>query len=329
MLYIRNDSTNPYFNIALEEYILKKSLSSDKTFVILYINNPAIIIGKHQNTIEEINRDYVEEKDIKVVRRMSGGGAVYHDEGNLNFTYIIKTGREDVSNFKKFTLPIIKALDKMGIKAELSGRNDLTIDGKKFSGNAQYYHKNRLLHHGTLLFNSHMENLTKALNVKKEKIQSKGIKSIRSRVTNIVDYLPEKWTIEEFKELLLKYLFEDQGTINEYNLTKEDISNINRLVKEKYDTWEWNWGESPAFDIQRSHRFPIGLIDVRLNVSKGIITSCKIYGDFFGSEDIEDLEKTLEGVKYRKEDLTLILANIPLNHYFGKITTEDFINILI
>jgi len=329
VLYIRNDSTNPYFNIALEEYILKKSLSSDKTFVILYINNPAIIIGKHQNTIEEINRDYVEEKDIKVVRRMSGGGAVYHDEGNLNFTYIIKTGREDVSNFKKFTLPIIKALDKMGIKAELSGRNDLTIDGKKFSGNAQYYHKNRLLHHGTLLFNSHMENLTKALNVKKEKIQSKGIKSIRSRVTNIVDYLPEKWTIEEFKELLLKYLFEDQGTINEYNLTKEDISNINRLVKEKYDTWEWNWGESPAFDIQRSHRFPIGLIDVRLNVSKGIITSCKIYGDFFGSEDIEDLEKTLEGVKYRKEDLTLILANIPLNHYFGKITTEDFINILI
>ena len=187
----------------------------------------------------------------------------------------------------------IRDRDKMGIKAELSGRNDLTIDGKKFSGNAQYYHKNRLLHHGTLLFNSHMENLTKALNVKKEKIQSKGIKSIRSRVTNIVDYLPEKWTIEEFKELLLKYLFEDQGTINEYNLTKEDISNINRLVKEKYDTWEWNWGESPAFDIQRSHRFPIGLIDVRLNVSKGIITSCKIYGDFFGSEDIEDLEKTL------------------------------------
>ena len=329
MLYVRNNSTNPYFNIALEEYILKKSLSTDKTFVILYINNPAIIIGKHQNTIEEINKDYVDEKDIKVVRRMSGGGAVYHDEGNLNFTYIIKTGKEDVSNFKKFTLPIIKALDKMGIKAELSGRNDLTIDGKKFSGNAQYYHKNRLLHHGTLLFNSHMENLAKALNVKKEKIQSKGIKSVRSRVTNISEYLPIKGTIEEFRELLLKYLFENQEIINEYQLTDEDIDKVNQLVGEKYDTWEWNWGESPAFDIQKSYRFPIGLIDVRLNVSKGFITDCKIYGDFFASENIEDLERILVGKRYRKEDLYLVLNKVQINQYFGNITKEDFINIII
>lgn len=329
MLYVRNNSTNPYFNIALEEYILKKSLSTDKTFVILYINNPAIIIGKHQNTIEEINKDYVDEKDIKVVRRMSGGGAVYHDEGNLNFTYIIKTGKEDVSNFKKFTLPIIKALDKMGIKAELSGRNDLTIDGKKFSGNAQYYHKNRLLHHGTLLFNSHMENLAKALNVKKEKIQSKGIKSVRSRVTNISEYLPIKGTIEEFRELLLKYLFENQEIINEYQLTDEDIDKVNQLVGEKYDTWDWNWGESPAFDIQKSYRFPIGLIDVRLNVSKGFITDCKIYGDFFASENIEDLERMLVGKRYRKEDLYLALNKVQINQYFGNITKEDFINIII
>ena len=329
MLYVRNNSTNPYFNIALEEYILKKSLSTDKTFVILYINNPAIIIGKHQNTIEEINKDYVDEKDIKVVRRMSGGGAVYHDEGNLNFTYIIKTGKEDVSNFKKFTLPIIKALDKMGIKAELSGRNDLTIDGKKFSGNAQYYHKNRLLHHGTLLFNSHMENLAKALNVKKEKIQSKGIKSVRSRVTNISEYLPIKGTIEEFRELLLKYLFENQEIINEYQLTDEDIDKVNQLVGEKYDTWDWNWGESPAFDIQKSYRFPIGLIDVRLNVSKGFITDCKIYGDFFASENIEDLERILVGKRYRKEDLYLVLNKVQINQYFGNITKEDFINIII
>lgn len=329
MLYVRNNFTNPYFNIALEEYILKKSLSTDKTFVILYINNPAIIIGKHQNTIEEINKDYVDEKDIKVVRRMSGGGAVYHDEGNLNFTYIIKTGKEDVSNFKKFTLPIIKALDKMGIKAELSGRNDLTIDGKKFSGNAQYYHKNRLLHHGTLLFNSHMENLAKALNVKKEKIQSKGIKSVRSRVTNISEYLPIKGTIEEFRELLLKYLFENQEIINEYQLTDEDIDKVNQLVGEKYDTWDWNWGESPAFDIQKSYRFPIGLIDVRLNVSKGFITDCKIYGDFFASENIEDLERMLVGKRYRKEDLYLALNKVQINQYFGNITKEDFINIII
>src|SRR5690554_1267037 len=281
MLYVKNDSNNAYFNIALEEYILKKSLSSDETFVILYINDPAIIIGKHQNTIEEVNSEYVKENNIYVVRRMSGGGAVYHDEGNLNFTYILKAGKEDVSNFKKFTLPIIKALDKMGIKTELSGRNDLTIDGKKFSGNAQYYHKNRLLHHGTILFNSKMENLSKALNVKQEKIQSKGIKSVRSRVTNIIDYLPKKRSIDEFKELLVTYLFEEEGAVKEYKLTDEDIENVNQLVKEKYDTWEWNWGESPDFDIQKSKRFPIGLIDVRLNVSEGRIKNCRIFGDFF------------------------------------------------
>lgn len=329
MLYVKNDSNNAYFNIALEEYILKKSLSSDETFVILYINDPAIIIGKHQNTIEEVNSEYVKENNIYVVRRMSGGGAVYHDEGNLNFTYILKAGKEDVNNFKKFTLPIIKALDKMGIKVELSGRNDLTIDGKKFSGNAQYYHKNRLLHHGTILFNSKMENLSKALNVKQEKIQSKGIKSVRSRVTNIIDYLPNKGSIQEFKELLIKYLFEEEGAVKEYKLTQEDIENVNKLVREKYDTWEWNWGESPAFDIQKSNRFPIGLIDVRLNVSDGLIAKCRIFGDFFGSGDVEDIEKKLEGVKYREKEIIEALNDTPIEQYFGNITKDEFLRCII
>lgn len=329
MLYVRNDSNNAYFNIALEEYMFKRSLITGETYVILYINNPAIIIGKHQNTIEEVNSQYVKENNILVVRRMSGGGAVYHDEGNLNFTYIIKADKEDVNNFKKFTLPVINALDKMGIKVELSGRNDLTIDGKKFSGNAQYYRRGRLLHHGTILFNSKMGNLTKALNVKQEKIQSKGIKSIRSRVTNIIDYLPEEGSIQEFKELLLGYLFEEQGSIKEYKLTQEDIENVNQLVKEKYNTWEWNWGESPAFDIQKSNRFPIGLIDVRLNIAEGIITQCKIYGDFFGSGDIEDIENKLQGVKYREKEIMKVLDKISIHQYFGSITKDQFLRCII
>lgn len=328
MLYVRNDSNNAYFNIALEEFILKKSLKTGETYVILYINDPAIIIGKHQNTIEEVNREYVKENNIYVVRRMSGGGAVYHDEGNLNFSYILKAGKEEVNNFQKFTQPVIKALDKMGIQAKLSGRNDLTIDGKKFSGNAQYYQKNRLLHHGTLLFNSQMSNLANSLNVKAEKIQSKGIKSVRSRVTNIIDYLEEKRSIEEFKELLIKYLFEDEE-VQEYHLTEEDLAAVEQLVKEKYSTWQWNWGESPAFDLERSKRFPIGLIDVRLNVKEGYITHCKIFGDFFGSGNVEDIENILTGTKYKEEDITEALKKIPIEQYFGKITLEEFLTCIL
>ncbi|MCR1900287.1 lipoate--protein ligase [Irregularibacter muris] len=328
MLYVRNDSNNAYFNIALEEFILKKSLKTGETYVILYINDPAIIIGKHQNTMEEVNREYVKENNIYVVRRMSGGGAVYHDEGNLNFSYILKAGKEEVNNFQKFTQPVIKALDKMGIQAKLSGRNDLTIDGKKFSGNAQYYQKNRLLHHGTLLFNSQMSNLANSLNVKAEKIQSKGIKSVRSRVTNIIDYLEEKRSIEEFKELLIKYLFEDEE-VQEYHLTEEDLAAVEQLVKEKYSTWQWNWGESPAFDLERSKRFPIGLIDVRLNVKEGYITHCKIFGDFFGSGNVEDIENILTGTKYKEEDITEALKKIPIEQYFGKITLEEFLTCIL
>lgn len=329
MLYVKNDFNNAYFNIALEEYLFNKSLNAGETYIILYINNPAIIIGKHQNTIEEINSQYVNENKISVVRRMSGGGAVYHDEGNLNFTYIINTGKENVNNFRKFTFPIIKALDKMGIKAELSGRNDLIIDGKKFSGNAQYYRKNRLLHHGTILFNSKIETLTKALNVKQEKIQSKGIKSIRSRVTNIIDYLPEKKDIQEFKELLIEHLFEEQGSIKEYKLTQRDIENVDQLVKKKYNTWEWNWGESPVFNIQRSYRFPIGLVDVRLNVVEGFIIKCRIFGDFFASEDVEDIEKKLQGVKYRRKEVIQVLDGITIKQYFGNISKEEFIRLIL
>jgi len=329
MYYVRNESNNAYFNIAMEEYILKKSLSTGDSYLLLYINDPAIIIGKHQNTIEEVNREYVKEHDIYVVRRMSGGGAVYHDRGNLNFSYILEAGRGDVNNFEKFTLPIIKALDRMGIKTQLSGRNDLTIDGKKFSGNAQYYHRNRLLHHGTILFNSRMENLSKALNVKQEKIQSKGIKSVRSRVTNIIDYLPEKRSIEEFRDLLLEYLFQEEGGIKEYALTPEDMEGIHGLVKEKYGTWEWNWGESPDFDIQKSQRFPVGLIDVRLNVSGGIIKDCRIFGDYFGSRDTEELERLLVGIKYREDEIRQVLRGVPLEEFFGRISLEEFLGCII
>ncbi|HCX64921.1 MAG TPA: lipoate--protein ligase, partial [Eubacteriaceae bacterium] len=206
MKYIKTNWNIPYYNMALEEYLMQEMPKDD--YVFFYIHSPSIIIGKHQNTIEEINQEYVNENNIFISRRLSGGGAVYHDEGNLNFSFVMKAENKDINNFKKFTQPIILALKELGIESELSGRNDLTIDGKKFSGNAQYARKGRLLHHGTLLFDSTMSNLSKSLNVKELKIKSKGVKSVKSRVTNIKPYLKEDYSIFDFKNYLINYISE-------------------------------------------------------------------------------------------------------------------------
>jgi lipoate---protein ligase len=328
MLFIDNKGiTDPQINLAIEEYALK-NLDINETYLLFYINEPSIIIGKNQNTIEEINTDYVEKNGIKVVRRLSGGGAVYHDLENLNFSFITKDDGESFHNFLKFTEPVIKALGKLGIHAELSGRNDILAEGKKISGNAQFSIKGRMFSHGTLLYNSDMNHVVSALKVKKDKIESKGIKSIRSRVTNIADLMENPIAIEEFRSLLLRYIFEDAEEIPEYVLTEEDWKNIHELSKSRYQNWEWNYGKSPKFNLQHSHRFPAGSIDVRLEVNKGIIEECKIYGDFFGVGDVHDLEERLKGIRYEKAAIESALDDIQVSHYFGNISKEDLINLI-
>ncbi|HWO97684.1 MAG TPA: lipoate--protein ligase [Bacillus sp. (in: firmicutes)] len=328
MLFIDNGNiTDPRINLAIEEYALKH-LDINETYLLFYINEPSIIIGKNQNTIEEINTRYVEEKGIHVVRRLSGGGAVYHDLGNLNFSFITKDDGESFHNFKKFTDPVVKALKKLGVNAELSGRNDILADGRKISGNAQFSTKGRMFSHGTLLFNSEIEHVVSALNVKKDKIESKGIKSIRSRVANISEFLNEAISMEAFKQLLLSYIFEEEGEVSTYQLTEKDWEEINRISKERYQNWEWNYGKSPKFNLQHSHRFPVGQIDVRLEVSKGQIEECKIYGDFFGVGDVSEIENKLKHIRYDYESLEKALADVPIEHYFGNISKEEFINLI-
>src|SRR4051812_13613380 len=298
MLFIDNKGiTDPHINLAIEEYALK-NLDINETYLLFYINEPSIIIGKNQNTIEEINTDYVEGNGIKVVRRLSGGGAVYHDLGNLNFSFITKDDGESFHNFRKFTKPVVAALKKLGVNAELSGRNDLEVGGRKISGNAQFSTKGRMFSHGTLMLYSEIENVVSALKVKIEKIESKGIKSVRSRVANISEFLTEKVEIVEFRSLLLKNIFEGQDEIPEYVLTDEDWEKIYQLSKERYQNWEWNYGKSPKFNLQHSHRFPVGSIDVRLEVNKGVIENCKIYGDFFGVGEVSEIEEKLTGTRY-------------------------------
>ncbi|WHY68304.1 lipoate--protein ligase [Neobacillus sp. SuZ13] len=328
MLFIDNKGvTDPQINLAIEEYALK-NLDINETYLLFYINEPSIIIGKNQNTIEEINTEYVEGNGIKVVRRLSGGGAVYHDLGNLNFSFITKDDGESFHNFRKFTEPVVTALKKLGINAELSGRNDIEVGGRKISGNAQFSTKGRMFSHGTLMLNSEIENVVSALKVKKDKIESKGIKSVRSRVANISEFLTERMEIGEFRSLLLKNIFEGQEEIPEYILTKEDWEKIHQLSKERYQNWDWNYGRSPKFNLQHSHRFPVGSIDVRLEVNKGVIENCKIYGDFFGVGDVSEIEEKLTGTRYEKNEIEKALADIDTTHYFGNISKEDFFNLL-
>ncbi|WP_078382811.1 lipoate--protein ligase [Sutcliffiella halmapala] len=327
MLFIDNKGiTDPRINLAIEEYALK-NLDIEDTYLLFYINEPSIIIGKNQNSVEEINTKYVEDNGIHVVRRLSGGGAVYHDHGNLNFSFITKDDGESFHNFKKFTAPVIEALNGLGIQAEMSGRNDILAEGRKISGNAQFSTKGRMFSHGTLLFNSEIEHVVSALNVKKDKIESKGIKSIRSRVANIKEFLTEDITIEQFRQLLLEAIFKTKD-IPTYELTEEDWKNIYELSKERYQNWDWNYGKSPKFNLQHSHRFPVGQIDIRLDVTKGAIENCKIYGDFFGVGDIGEIEQLLTGVKYEKAEIDQAIEGIDVKHYFGNITREELLDLI-
>lgn len=233
MQFLVNKSTNPFFNLALEEYLLK-NVDIKKDYFILWQNEPTIVIGKHQNTLKEINMNFVKDNNINVVRRNSGGGAVYHDLGNINFTFITKYDEKHLLDFKTFTNPVVYSLGKLNVKAELSGRNDILIDGRKISGNSQHIYKDRFLHHGTLLFNSELENLVKALNVDNDKILSKGIESIKSRVTNIKEHVKEDIFMEEFKEILIENIFIwNKSSLKEYNLTSEHISAIRKINERK------------------------------------------------------------------------------------------------
>lgn len=326
MKYIKTDYRIPAYNMAMEDLIINHLPEDD--YLTFYIHDPSIIIGQHQNTIEEINQEYCSEKGINIQRRLSGGGAVYHDHGNLNFSFIVRGTKEDVNNFDVLTRPVIKTLEKLGVTAELSGRNDLLIDGKKFSGNAQYFRNGRLLQHGTILFNSEMSELAKSLKVKEIKIQSKGVKSVASRVTNVMDYLPDKSiTIEEFKDLLIKTIGEIYP-LEEYVLSSEEEKIHKDLVENKFLTYDWNYGKSPVYNIEKTEKFPSGIIELKLDIKKGIIEEIRIFGDFFVRTPISELEKKLTGIPYTRKAAREALIDTDIKDFFNGMEKEDFISFL-
>lgn len=325
MIIIDSPSHDAYFNIASEEYLLSRFPKEE--ILLFYINAPSIIIGKFQNTLAEINLDYVKKHGIKVVRRLSGGGAVYHDLGNLNFSFHTKAEDKDFTDFETFTRPVVKLLNKLGVPAKLEGRNDLLVDGKKFSGNAKTIKNMKMIQHGTILIHSEMSVLADALKVNPLKFVDKAVKSNRARVTNLIDYLPEGTTTETFKRLFIEEIKQDNEQVEIYNFDEKDIRAIETLAAEKYSTWDWNFGASPDYNFKKANKVPAGFIEVHLDVHKGYIEKAKIFGDFFASNAIEELEEKLVGVKHEEEDLKKVLQESDLKAFFGNVTLEEILDI--
>lgn len=329
MYCIIDKSTDPQWNLAAEEYLFK---NFNKPIFRLWQNDNSIIIGEHQNALAEINIEFVRKNKIKVVRRLSGGGAVFHDLGNVNYTFIDnRNPNEDTGDmFKRFTAPVIEALNNIGVKAYLEGRNDLLIDGQKFSGNAIAIYKGRILQHGTLLFSASMANLGDALANRPEKFSGKSVQSNRSRVTNISGHLPAPMSIDEFIAYMESFMNSHSGGIFEkYEYSLEDITAIEKLKKEKYATDEWNFGHSPKYSYKKVTKFPAGLIEIYMTVKKGHIEDIKIYGDYFFTKETNEIESLLKGCTHNIDAIRQRLETISLGDYFMNISLDDFLTLFI
>lgn len=322
--YLETGSTNPYYNLAFEEYVLTHRTEGD--YLLLWQNDNTIVIGQNQNAEAEINRAFVEAHHINVVRRMTGGGAVYHDLGNLNYSFITDVGDTEQLSMDAFTRPVVQALKGLGLDAEASGRNDILVSGKKISGTAQRLAKGRILHHGTLLFDSNPAMVSGALNVDPTKFQSKSAKSVKSRIGNIREFLPRDMDLKAFWDYLKGALAEDG--FHSAELGEAELAAIRELKESKYDTWQWNFGRSPKFDVVNKKRFSGGAVEVGLCVEKGCIVTVAFYGDFLALRSLQPLTEALAGCPFRKEDVGAVLDRFPLEEMFGGITKEELLSVM-
>lgn len=299
--FITHDIQDAEFNIASEEYLLEKG----EKVIYVWRNRNAVIVGVGQNTLNEVDLTYTSDKNIQVVRRISGGGAVYHDLGNICFT-VIGDYKEKNQNVLEFTQPVVEFLKTLGINAEFSGRNDIHVNGLKVSGMASCVKGDKMMHHGTLLFDTDMTVLEKALIPSPLKLQAKGVKSVRKRVVNLKEYLPDMKS-DEFFEKFRDYLSKGHNT---RQFTKEEINLINQKAKSKFSTYEWNVGKSPKGEFKKEARLSFGTMELHFDIVGGVIKNPKFYGDYFLEKDITSAENMLDGVRPCREELLSAIAGI-------------------
>lgn len=323
MRCIVDKSHNPYWNLAAEEYILN---TFDTPTIRLWQNSDSIIVGKNQNTLAQINLEYVKNQNIAVVRRVTGGGAVFHDLGNINFSFFdYKSGKEsNIETFHRFSIPIIEALKSLGADAAIQGRNDIAIDGKKVSGCAMLSKGKRILCHGTLLYNSNISNLADALKHNPEKFRDKSVDSNRSRVTNISEHICKDWNATQFLDYLHQYLAKDCEI---YHFSERDIEEIDKLCKEKYSTEEWNFGASPKYQFINKLHFKGGTIELYLSINQGIIEDMELYGDYFFNRDSSEFCNAIIGTGHNIKEIADKISKEPIGEYFTGITSEELLKL--
>lgn len=294
MIYIETGSTDVYYNFGLENYFATEKRLPDTVF-LFWRTTPTLMVGKYQNILEEINKPYADAHGIRLVRRMSGGGTIYTDLGGWQFTFIEHSPEQQIE-FAQYIGPVVDAVRELGADASFNGRNDLLIDGKKFSGNAQYRLGNCIVHHGSLLYDTNIEQMVASTTVDPYKILSKSIKSVRDRVTNISEHLPRRLSVEEFKSCMVRHLM--RGSTDTYTVTPEDDVRINQLAQEKFAAWDAIYGKNPRFNLERTGRFPGGKLTFRLDVQRGVIRSASVWGDFFSTLSAETIAGALTGCRY-------------------------------
>lgn len=327
MQYIETGSYKPDVNLAFEEYFLKSKDIGEDIFM-LWQNEPVIIVGRFQNIPEEINLTAANAYHIQVLRRISGGGAVFHDQGNLCFSFIMRNISPHEIDKSKFIRPIVSALSRLGLQVAISDRNDLMVDGKKCSGSAMALHKDRLLFHGTLLFDTNLDILRELFDTSPHGVLSKGVKSVRSSVTNIMPYLNDTMDIFQLKECLKQHIFPD-ALMLDYIPTVEDLSSIQKLREVKYNTWEWNYGNNPKSSIKQSREFPNGMLEIYLEIEKGYLKTCRIDWDSLGISHIKEIEQRLTNIRYVYTDILDAIEELDTKCNFEPISKEGFLQCIM
>lgn len=327
LAYLNVETTEPDYNLALEQYVFDR-LPRDREYFMLWQNDNAVIVGKHQNTYAEINAAAVKSRGVRVVRRLSGGGAVYHDLGNLNFTFIADAQNSEAIAFDLFCQPIVRTLEALGVKAEVNGRNDITIAGKKFSGNAQYRREGRVMHHGTILFCSDLSVVEEVLRVDADKIRAKGMRSVHSRVTNVAEHLSSEISLQTFRQMLLQNVIRNTGA-EEYVLSGDDRAAIESLRRERYSTREWNYGASPVCSFVRRRRVEgCGLVEAYITVDGGRISRLEFQGDFFSVLEPSALAERFSGQPPTREGYGAAIEGQPVPLYFSGLSGEMLLELL-